>query len=172
MSNQSTVDKIASKTEFNKKLDKYMIKNQIRTYICDPVSGHRLSKKPIKILETWEEIPNLKKSVSLMVLLRKVALNTETFEPMTAYFEVKLEASILSDEMYKFLFLSVCDSRIFMHAVNGDMTAPLALTGDVEGIQKKFSTPTRISNEKALEMLEAGSPIFESSQNGEYKILI
>jgi hypothetical protein len=172
MSENIIIKKEVSKTEFNKTQDKYMVKKQIRSHWANPITLHRLSRNPIKVEDVWEEIPNISKKVSLNALLRKIALDPQSMEQITGYFLIKVDANVLSDKMYRFIFLSICDNRIFMHNTSGGMTAPLALTGESEGIEKTISKPVRITDIRAGELLEAGAPMFEMQKEGEYRQVV
>ena len=175
MSNQSTIDKKISYTYFDYEKSKPMHRITTKTYRYDAVNDHRLGKVPLstktEILEVSVLPENEKpvKHTTLKVLLKRIATNYETMLPISAFFLLDVEFTILTDEKYEQLYLINDSNKIF--CTNFDQTAPCSLSGNQDGITKKFGTPKKLSDAEAYALIQKGYPIMEQA-NGEYRILI
>jgi hypothetical protein len=170
-------NKTLEKIVWVKEKQKFMLRKETRTYNYDTINQHRLGKNPIAVKEELFDLSVLgekepKKEVKVPIILRKQNVNTETLETMTAYFTQDLSVKVLSDSIYKFQYVTVCENRIFIHNLNSGQTVGLALSGEQQGIEKKLlGTEKRLTEAEATELMESGIPCFEKFQ-GEYRILI
>lgn len=170
-----TINKTLEKIVWVK--DKFMVRRKTRTYNYDSIIQHRLGKNPIASKEEFLELSCLgvdepKKSVKVPIIIKKTATNTENLETMTAYFSQTLEVKVLSDSIYKYQYLTVCDNRVFVHNLQSEQSCPVALSGEQEGLEKTFlGTPKRLTDAEALALLESGCPCYERVGT-EYRILV
>lgn len=173
----STIDKTLEKIVFNKEKQRFMLRKKTKIYNYDPILQHRLGRNPIATKEEYLPLSALgsdepKKSVKLPILLRKTATDTNSLEILTAYFSQILSVKILSDDIYKYQYLTVCENRVFVHDLDSGTSAPVAISGETKGIEKTFlGTPKRLTEAEALAMLESGIPIYEKVGT-EYRILV
>jgi hypothetical protein len=174
----NTIDKVLSKIEFNKDKGRFMVHNRTKTYRYDTINDHRLGKNPLSTTEDWSELSSLgeqepKKLIKMRIVLKKSATDLESLEQLTAYFTQDLQVKVLSDDMYKYQYLTLCEGRVYIHNLSSGESCPLSMSGTQEGISKVFlGKPVRINPSEALVLLESGFPLYERVSEGEYRVLI
>lgn len=172
-----TINKIIQEIVWDKAKFKFKVRRETRTFNYDSLTQHRVGRNPIKVTEEFLPLSCLgekepKKSVNVQILIKKSALDTETFNLLSAYFTQNLEVSVLSDSMYAFQFVTICDKRVFVHNLDSGQTVPLCLSSEMQGIKKEFQgKPKKLSDSEAQERLDSGIPVYEQI-NGEYRIIV
>jgi hypothetical protein len=174
----STCVKTLTKVLWNSEQKKLMMHKEVRTYNYDPIAQHRLGKQPINTKTSWYDFENLpedikpKKEIKVPIILLRTATNYETYETISAYFLTHLTVKVLSDAIYKHIYLTTCEGRIFVHYLATGETFPIAMTGENTGIIKTFSTELRkLTTDEYENYLEQKINVYEKVGT-EYRILI
>ena len=129
-----TTNKLIEKIVYSKEKKRFMLSRETRVFNWDSIQQRRLGVNPIKI--THEEleltaIPLVRrpvKSVTMKVLFKKVAVDTFTLEQFVAFFVSDLKIDVLSDDIYRFQYLTICDSRAWLHNLDSGQTTSVCLS--------------------------------------------
>lgn len=162
---------------WNKELNRFMVRRITRVWNFDEINQCKLGKQPISKTITWFEISELPedrrpvKSLIIPIVLKKNATDYQTLTMLTAYFSQDLEVKVLTDEIYKYQFLTKCEGRAFINNLSSGECTPVVMTGEQVGIQKTFlGKEKRLTESEAQRLLEF-SPCYEKFGE-EYKILV
>lgn len=172
-----TCNKLMEKILWNKDQKKFMVFRKTLTFNWDKLQQHRIGRNPIAVKEEFLDLSVLgenepKRSVKVPIVIKKTALDPITLNSISGYFSQNLEVKVLTDSIYKYHFLTVCENRVFIHNLDSGQTTGLALSGEQQGIEKHFlGTEKRLSDSEAQELMESGIPVYEKFQ-GEYRILV
>ena len=178
----NTINKTTEKIIFDTEKDRFVLRRITKQYRFDEVNDHRLGKNPLSTTEQFLELDALEgdqkllKKITIPILLIKIITDRETLTNLEGYFKQELIVSVLSDDAYRFKFLSLSNGRIWVHDLDADYTSPLILSGGdhssglQSGIQKKFvGEPKRLTTSEAYALKKQGCPLFEK-QGDQYNI--
>jgi hypothetical protein len=175
MSEISTIDKKLSRTYFDYEKGRPVHRIKTMTWRYDSILDHRLGKIPLSTKTEIQEVNVLPinerpvKHTTLKAILKRIATDYETLLPISAFFTMDVTFDILTDEKYAQLYLINDSNKIF--CTNFDETAPCSLSGNQDGITKKFGTPKKLNDSEAFALIQKHYPIVEEFQ-GEYKVII
>jgi hypothetical protein len=172
-----TVNKVIQEIVWDKAKFKFKVRKETRTFNYDSLTQHRVGRNPIAVKEEFLPLSCLgdkepKKLVNVQIVIKKSALDPETFNQLSAYFTQNLEVSVLSDSAYVYQYVTICENRVFIHNLDSGQTCPLSLSSEQIGIKKSFlGKQKKLSNLEASELIDSGLPVYEEI-NGEYRILV
>jgi hypothetical protein len=173
----TTVNKIIQEIVWDKAKFKFKVRRETRTFNYDSLTQHRVGRNPIAVKEEFLPLSCLgdkepKKAVTVQIIIKKTALDPETFNQLNAYFTQNLEVSVLSDAMYIYQYVTICENRVFVHNLDSGQTCPLSLSSEQQGIKKAFlGKQKKLSDSEASELIDSGLPVYEKIGE-EYRILV
>ncbi len=141
------------------------LKYKKKRILFKKVDGHwRKAREETSIVSFAEVHKDLKDQVSLEVIIKRIAIDTQEIKNIFGFFKGRCVVSTVMPNTK----LSVSDNKVFLHTFDGDSVfcQPICPVIQSNIYKTKFDSKIkRISTEEAVELVKHGVQIFEENPN-------